>query len=147
MRGVRALFERGEAYDKECGVGKRHAIELAEADDRCEGGDAFLGADDLFNFAGQSVGAIDRRTGRQIDLGVEEALVFLGQKSARDQAEQREGRGGGEDDGDQAQGGEPDRTPYHARIAALHPFDGAKRPAHEAAAASRTQQQRAQRRT
>ena len=38
--GSGALFERGEAYDKECGVGKRHAIELAEADDRGEGGDA-----------------------------------------------------------------------------------------------------------
>ena len=96
LRGVGALLEGGEAYDEERGVGKRHAVELAEADNRGEGGDAFLGPDDLLNLARQRVGAIDGRSGRQIDLGVEEALVFLGQKSTRDQAEQREGRASGD---------------------------------------------------
>ena len=51
LRGVGALVERGEAYDEERGVGKRHAVELAEADDRGEGRDAFLRPDDLFNLA------------------------------------------------------------------------------------------------
>ena len=102
LRGIGALFERGQAYDKERGVGQRDAVELAEADDRGKRRDAFLGADDLLDLAHERVGAIDRRSRRQIDLGVEEALVFLGQKSGRDQAEQIEGRAGSDRDGKQA---------------------------------------------
>ena len=143
LRGVGALFEGGEAYDEECGVGKRHGVELAEADDRGKGGDPLLGPDDLFNLARQHVGAIDRRSRRQVDLGVEKPLVFLGQKSARNQAKEREGRPGGDRNGEQAQRREPRCAPDDAGIAVLHPFDGAKRPAHETAAASRTQQQSA----